>query len=222
MGIVIVIAPHPDDETLGCGGTLLRHVAKGDDVYWLIMTSITGVAGYTEEQVAARDKEIDDVSLKYKFKDVFRSSFATTELDTLPKREIIGFIAKIFNTIQPDTVYIPYKNDVHSDHEVVFSSAISCTKSFRYPCVRRVRVYETLSETEFDLNVDGSSFMPNLWVDVSGFLAEKIEIMKLYDGEMKEHPFPRSIENIKALATLRGSTAGCIAAEAFISIKEVI
>ena len=54
--------------------------------------------------------------------------------------------------------------------------------------------YETLSETEFDLNVDGSSFMPNLWVDVSGFLAEKIEIMKLYDGEMKEHPFPRSIE----------------------------
>ena len=67
------------------------------------------MAGYTEEQVAARDKEIDAVSLKYKFKDVFRSSFATTELDTLPKKEIIGFISKIFNTIQPDTVYIRTK-----------------------------------------------------------------------------------------------------------------
>lgn len=222
MGTIIVIAPHPDDETLGCGGTLLRHIANGDNVYWLIMTSINGLDGYSESQVEMRGNEIDNVSLKYGFKKVFHSSFATTELDTLPKKEVIGFISKIFNMIQPDTIYIPYKNDVHSDHEVVFSSAISCSKSFRHPYVHRVRVYETLSETEFDLSIDGSSFTPNLWVDISDFLENKIEIMKLFNGEMKEHPFPRSIENIKALATLRGATAGCIAAEAFISIKEVI
>ena len=222
MNKVIVIAPHPDDETLGCGGTILQHIAKGDDVYWLIMTTIKGNSLFTAEQVKKREIEIEMVSSNYGFKEVFRSDFLTTELDTVPQKDLVGFISSVFDKVQPDTIYVPYVNDVHSDHRVVFSAVASCTKSFRYPSIKRVSAYETLSETEFSINPEDSGFRPNLWVDISDYLEQKIEIVKIYKGELGEHPFPRSEENLRALATLRGATAGVNAAEAFISLKEIL
>ncbi len=222
MNKVIVIAPHPDDETLGCGGTILRHKAEGDEIYWLIMSTIENVAEYTIERASSRKKEIQTVATKYNFTDTFQASFPTTELDTIPKKKLVGYISGIFEKVKPNIIYIPYVNDVHSDHEAVFSAAVSCTKSFRYPSLRCVRVYETLSETEFGLRPDNNGFKPNLWIDISDYLDQKIEIMSLYNGEIGEHPFPRSEKNLNALATIRGATAGCNAAEAFISIKEVL
>jgi len=104
----------------------------------------------------------------------------------------------------------------------VFCAMASCTKSFHYPYIRRVRIYETLSETEFGLRPDDHGFKPNLWVDISNYLEKKIGIMRLYESELGQHPFPRSEENIRALATFRGATAGVQFAEAYISVKEVI
>jgi LmbE family N-acetylglucosaminyl deacetylase len=124
--------------------------------------------------------------------------------------------------VQPNTIYLPYRSDIYSDHEIVFDAVSSCTKSFRYPFVKQIRVYETFFEMEFGIRPEDSGFRPNLWIDISEFLDKKIEIMKLYKGEMGEHPFPRSEQTIRALATLRDSTAGCVAAEAFISLKEII
>jgi N-acetylglucosamine malate deacetylase 1 len=218
----MVIAPHPDDETLGCGGAILRHIAEGDDVYWLIMTTMKGSSIFTEEQVTKRGKEIETVSSRYGFKEVFNSNFPTMELDTVPKKDLVGFISNIFDRVRPDIIYAPYVNDVHSDHKVVFSAMASCTKSFRYPFIRHVRIYETLSETEFGLRSDDCGFQPNLWIDISNYLEKKIGIMRLYESELGQHPFPRSEENIRALATFRGATAGVRFAEAYISIKEVI
>ncbi len=222
MNKVMVIAPHPDDETLGCGGAILRHIDRGDDVYWLIMTTMKGSSIFTEEQVAKREKEIEIVSSRYGFKEVFNSDFPTMELDTVPKKDLVGFISNMFDKVRPDTIYAPYVNDVHSDHKAVFSAMASCTKSFRYPFIRRVRIYETLSETEFGLRPDDHGFKPNLWIDISNYLEKKIGIMRLYESELGQHPFPRSEENIRALATFRGATAGVRFAEAYISVKEVI
>jgi len=222
MNKVMIIAPHPDDETLGCGGTILRHIAQGDDVYWLIMTTMKGTSVFTEEQVTKREKEIVAVSSNYGFKEVFNSDFPTTKLDTVPQKDLVGFISNIFDKVRPDTIYAPYVNDVHSDHEAVFCAMASCTKSFHYPYIRRVRIYETLSETEFGLRPDDHGFKPNLWVDISNYLEKKIGIMRLYESELGQHPFPRSEENIRALATFRGATAGVQFAEAYISVKEVI
>jgi N-acetylglucosamine malate deacetylase 1 len=117
--------------------------------------------------------------------------------------------------------YLPFPGDVHSDHEVVFDACVACSKSFRYPFIRRILAYETLSETEFGISPEVSGFRPNLWVDISSYMVQKIEIMKMYEGEMGEHPFPRSERNIRALATVRGARSGQQSAEAFMILEEL-
>jgi len=168
MGVVVVIAPHPDDETLGCGGAILKHISQGDDVYWLIMTSMHKPS-FTSDQISTRDKEIKQVAKSYGFRDVFLSKFPAAGLDIVPKKDLVSFVCGIFDRICPEIVYLPHPGDIHSDHEVVFAASSSCTKSFRHPYIRSVRVYETLSETEFNILPETSVFRPNLWIDVMGF-----------------------------------------------------
>ena len=222
MSNVLVFAPHPDDETLGCGGTLLRHYANKDKIHWSVMTRISENSGYSKDQVESRDKEIKDIVNSYGFSSVHLSKFDTGTLDILPKQKLIKEVSRVVNITKPEIIYLPFCGDIHSDHRVVFDAVSACTKSFRYPFIHKVRVYETISETEFGISPDSMGFRANLWIDISEYLEKKILIMKKYNGEMKEHPFPRSERNIRALATIRGSTADVEAAEAFMSLKEII
>jgi len=222
MSTVLVVAPHPDDETLGCGGTLLRHVAEGDQVHWLIMSTITTDAGFSQEKVESREKEIQQVVDQYSFTSFHQADFVSTQLDTYPISSLIDVASKYISEIKPDVLYLPNRQDVHSDHAAVFNAVSGCTKSFRYPYIKSVKVYETLSETEFSLGTGDVQFKPNCWIDISDYIDRKIEIMTSFDGEMAPHPFPRSEHNIRALATLRGATAGFDAAESFMILKEVL
>lgn len=216
---VLVVAPHPDDETLGCGGTLLRMARDGAQVAWLIVTAMSPGSGFSDGDIEARESEINKVSALYGFSDVFRLKFATRRLDTLPLAEIIGEFATVFNRFLPDQVFLPHRMDVHTDHRAVFDAGAACAKWFRYGSVRRVLAYETLSETEFCLDPRGI-FQPNYFVDISEFLERKLAIMATYQSELGEFPFPRSIEGIRALATIRGSASGFRAAEAFQLLRE--
>ena len=143
MNKIMVIAPHPDDETLGCGGTLLRHISDGDEVYWLICTTITESQGFAKERIQERKKEIDLVANLFGFAGYRQLNFKTTELDQVPRNELVGAIAEYIKEVKPHTLYLPFRNDVHSDHAYVFDSSVACTKSFRYPYVKKVCVYET-------------------------------------------------------------------------------
>lgn len=220
MKKVLAIAPHPDDETLGCGGTLLRHHLNGDEVHWLILTAVSEAAGFSAARVQSRSAEIDAVAVAYGFAGVHKAEFPTAMLDTVPKGDLIGAVGQVVKSVGAEVLYVPHRYDVHSDHAAVFDAAAACSKSFRYPTVKSVYAYETLSETEFGLRPDGG-FRPNLFVDIDGFLDRKLEIMKMFAGEMGAFPFPRSEECIRALATLRGSVAGVSAAEAFMILKEI-
>lgn len=216
---VLVIAPHPDDETLGCAGTLLRRRKEGAQVAWLIVTSMSRRGGFAEDDIARRDDEIVEVSRAYGFSDVFRLKLPTRQLDAMPMADLVGEFSSVFNSFQPGEVFLPYRMDVHTDHRVVFDAGAACTKWFRYPSVRRVLAYETLSETEFALDAR-SVFQPNVFVDISEFLQRKVEIMAIYRSEVQDFPFPRSSDAIRALATLRGATSGFQAAEAFQLMRE--
>lgn len=218
---ILCIAPHPDDETLGCGGTLLRHVAAGDEVHWLIVTCITEEAGFTSARVAARTAEIEAVAKAYGFASVRQCRLPTMSLDTLAATDVIGKIGSAVKAIGADTLYIPYRNDAHSDHAVVFDASVACAKTFRYPSVRAVYCYETPSETDFAMKPEDPGFRPNLFVDVAPHLDRKIEIMHMFEGEMGEFPFPRSEISMRALAQVRGGQCGALAAEAFMIIKEI-
>ena len=218
---VMVIAPHPDDETLGCGGTLLKHIHAGDRVHWVIFTSVTTEQGFSEERVRSRSDEIDRVALAYGFASVHRLGFPTMTLDTIPKSDLVGALGAVVTAVGAEILYVPYRNDAHSDHAAVFDAAASCAKTFRYPSVKSVRAYETLSETEFGIRPDDPGFRPNLFVEVLPFFERKLEIMNIFASELGVFPFPRSELILRSLASLRGSQSGVAAAEAFMLLKEI-
>jgi len=222
MSTVLVIAPHPDDETLGCGGTLLRHVAAGDAVHWLIVTHLSEEVGASPKRIAKREKEIEQVATRYGMAATTNLSFPTTRLDTIPMGDLVTAIGEVIRMVEPGTVYLPYRNDIHTDHAAVFDAVASCTKWFRYPSIQRVLAYETLSETDFALDPDIDGFRPTIFVDIADYLAMKIEIMQIYESEVGVAPFPRSEAVLRSLATLRGAAAGYDAAEAFMLLKERI
>ena len=217
----VVISPHPDDETLGCGGTLLKHHAQGDAIHWVIVTSMADQHEFTPQMIAEREEEINTVAGIYGFTTVHNLNLPTTQLDTIPAKELISSLGSLLNEIKPDTAYIPNRSDTHSDHRIVFNAAWSCCKTFRYPFIRRVFMYETLSETDYAPPFCETAFFPNSFSDISPFLERKIEIMRHYTGELKSPPFPRSEETIRALARLRGAAAGVTYAEAFMLLKEI-
>ena len=216
MNKVLVFAVHPDDETLGCGGALFKHKNSGDEIHWLIATEME-----EHERVNQRNIEIDKVVELYQFDSIHRLKLITTKVDEYSMSELISRISLVIKKVKPNIIYLPFKNDIHSDHKYIFDAAYSCTKSFRYPFIKKIYMMETLSETEFSLSTKEDSFIPNMFIDVSEYINKKIEVMKVYEGEMGSHPFPRSERNIKALATYRGATAGCEYAESFMLIKEV-
>ena len=132
---------------------------------------------------------------------------------------LIPKISNIFKDLEPEVIYTMNRSDAHSDHRIIFDAVMSCTKSFRHPYVKSVLMYECLSETEFAPSLNENVFQPNYYVNISDFFNKKIEIMKIYESELGEHPFPRSLQNIKALATIRGASAGVKYSEAFQLIK---
>lgn len=221
MSKILFVAAHPDDETLGCGGTIYKHKSQNDEIHWLIITNVDKENGWDDRFVKTRQIEIDKIKKHYGFNSVHKLDFPTTKLDTIPMGLIISKISKIISKLEPEIVYTNHHNDVHTDHQIVFSAISSCTKSFRYPFIKKILSYETLSETEFSLKRGDDSFNPNLFVDISAFIEQKCAAMKIYKSEVMEEPFPRSIQNIKALAKLRGSSIGKDFAEAFIILKEI-
>jgi len=222
MATVVVVAPHPDDETLGCGGTLLRHKRNGDDVHWLIVTHVSEASGYSLERVQTRNQEIERVAARYAFDSTTNLQFAPASLDRIPMGELVNRISFVFRELHPEIVYLPYAGDAHTDHSFVSDAVLACTKWFRYPEVRRVLAYETLSETDFGIRPDRNGFRPNVFVDISEFLDDKIEVMKIYQSELGSFPFPRSEEAIFSLAKVRGAASGFKAAEAFMLLRESV
>lgn len=221
MRKILVVAPHPDDETLGCGGALLKHKSCGDELYWLIVTGLTKDGGYKTAAIRKRQLEIERVSAAYAFSGVFRLGFPTTALDVLSKAEMVKSVGDVIARVKPEIIYMPHRGDVHSDHTVTAEAVVSASKTFRAPFIKKILSYEVVSETEFAAPCQAAAFIPNSFTDITGFLEQKLEIMKIYEGELFEHPFPRSLANLKALATFRGATAGSQYAEAFMLMKEI-
>ena len=221
MNKVLVIAVHPDDETLGCGGTLLKHKDSGDEIHWLITTEIKESDGFDKIKVTMRANEINSVASFFNFDSVNRLGVSTTKIDEISISYLIDQLSSVINKVEPNIIYLPFRGDVHSDHKHIFDAAYSCTKSFRYPFINQIYMMETLSETEFALSIKEESFVPNVFVDISPYIGKKVEAMNIYKGEMGIHPFPRSEKNIKAISTFRGATAGCEYAESFMLLKEI-
>ena len=219
---VLVVAPHPDDEVLGCGGVILKHVDNGDDVHWCIATQMSKMIGYSDECIIKRNEEIREVYNAFGFKTLTQFKYAATTLDAVAKSKFVMAFKEVFEKVKPHTVYLPHPADIHSDHAATFEAAIACSKWFRFESVKRILCYEVLSETDFQISPLQSKFQPNVFIDVSNFFEKKMQICSIYESEMGEFPFPRSMVAIEALAKVRGAACGKKYAEAFQVLKEII
>lgn len=221
MKNILVVSAHPDDEILGAGGTLLKHVANGDKVYWLITTNVYVSQGFSQERVDSRQEEIRTVASRLGIDKTFILDYPTMSLSSTSLLTMVSEISKVFSEVEPEVIYCLNRSDAHSDHRITFDAVAACTKSFRYPYIKQFYMYECISETEFAPQLPEKQFIPNHFVDISNFFQRKIDIMSIYESEIGEHPFPRSNRNIKALATFRGASVGVEYAEAFQLVKSI-
>jgi len=218
----LVIAPHPDDELLGCGGTMLRRTAEGHEVGWVIMTITSKSTGWSQEQINQRIEEIKKVreGLNINQDNVYQLGFPATELDNIGMAKIIARLSDVVKDFKPNEVLLPHPGDAHSDHRLTFEVGSACTKWFRFPYIRRVMTYETISETEFDINPLNKNFEPNHFIDIGEYINKKLSLLSIYRSEIGQHPFPRSLDAVKAQSRLRGAQMGAEAAEAFQLLRE--
>lgn len=209
---VLVIGPHPDDELLGAGGSLLRWASEDVGTAWCLVTAIQG----PPEEVRRQQKQVDLVRIGLGIPEDRHHwlRFPAAGLDSVPTKELVSKISDVIQRIQPTTILVPHAGDAHSDHRIVSHAAVSASKWFRQPSVRQVMAYETLSETDQG-SVAYGFFAPNYYVDIGPWLLQKLDLLGIYEQEMGAFPFPRSMLAIESLARLRGASSGFEAAEAF-------
>ena len=218
---IMVIAPHADDEILGCGGTIFKEVAAGNQVHLLLVTKGYPEQGFSQQALEAKESEIEAAVSKVPYASFKRLDLPAVALETIPRSEIIQAINQHIRARQIDTLYLPFGQDVHSDHRVVFESAWAAAKAFRAPTVKEIFSYEVVSETGFQAPSADSAFNPNTFVDITDTLDQKIAAFQLYASEVQTFPAPRSAEVLRALAIYRGSVVNCAAAEAFLCLRMV-
>lgn len=216
----LVVSPHPDDETLGAGGTILRLLAEGNEVYWLNVTAVLNTNKFSRDMIERRKEQLQEIENFYHFSGVYHLNMPTTELESIDSDKAIGRIGGVFREIKPEVLILPDYNDAHSDHKRVFDWCYACSKVFRFPFIKQIMTMEIVSETDFGSPVD--TFNPNFYVDITDYIDGKIQAMEIYDTELGSFPFPRSIENIRALAMLNGTRSGVKYAEAFRLIKCIV
>jgi len=218
---ILVIAPHPDDEVLGCGGTIARHVAQGDTVSVLVVTR--GVSDlFPHAQVQTTRTELRTAHNLLGIIATHFLDFPAPELDTVPIRKIAEQIGSIIRQFRPLTIYLPYVSDLHVDHRIVYDATLVAARPIHGSTVQRLLCYETLSETEWASPYGNRSFFPTVFVNIGEFLGKKLEAMACYQSQLREFPHPRSLRAIEAQAHLRGSVVGFNAAEAFVLLREIL
>lgn len=217
---VLVIAAHPDDETIGAGGTIARHVAHGNQVYWCVVTQ-----GYSppwsEETLAAARRQVDEVQRVLGIQDVFMCGFPTVKLNTVPYIDLCSALQQVVDQVRPEVVYTTPRDDINQDHRIVYEATLVAARPLPGSSVRRLLCYEIGPTARFGLPAGSTGFVPNVFVDISQYLGKKLEAIQCYRTELREYPHPRSIEGLRLLAQERGLSVGLKAAECFQLIREL-
>lgn len=216
---VLVIAAHPDDEIFGVGGTILKHVKKGNQVYICIVT-VAYTPQWAEDVIKNKRQEALKASKMLGVEKTFFCELPTVKLDTIPQVILNGKISECVNKIKPDIVYTHHKGDINKDHRLVFDATMIAVRPKPNFFVKKVYSYECLSSTEWSATTS-DFFMPNVYENINEYLDKKIEILKCYQTEIKNYPHPLSTEGIRILANRRGLTVGINAAESFMLIRGI-
>ena len=218
---VLVVAPHPDDEVLGCGGTIARLTAQGARVDVVIATK-GRIADFGAERVAAVEAEAGAAHARLGVAETHWLDFPAARLDGEPHAAMNQALGALVAALRPQLLFIPFVGDVHLDHQLVFLSSLVAARPRGTDSPAAIYAYETLSETNWNAPYLSPAFAPNIFVDISDFLAAKLDAFRLFRSQVQPFPHERSPEAIEALARLRGATVCKHAAEAFVLVRGVI
>ena len=218
--VIVVVAAHPDDEVLGCGGTIALHVERGAEVHVIFVadgvSSRGSATGISERQDAALE-----VSKILGYVEPTFLQLLDNQLDTLPLLEIVQKLETIFRRIRPTIVYTHHGSDLNIDHQLVHSAVLTACRPIPDQSVHTIYSYEVVSSTEWSSPEQGVQFRPVRYVDISSCVEKKLQALHCYSDEMRLFPHPRSIEAVEALGRLRGSEVGVEFAEAFGLIRQI-
>ena len=216
----LVIAPHPDDEVLGCGGTIARLTAQGKAVDVAVVTRGFPPA-YSDDQVAEVRAEARAAHARLGVRATHYLDLPAAGLDAMPQAEINRAVTEVIRKVSPDTLFVPHLGDIHIDHQLVFAAAMVASRPAGGFRPDRILAYETLSETNWNAAFLTPPFTPNLFIDIEHSLDAKLEAFTMFASQCRPFPNERSIEALRAMAMLRGAAVHAHAAEAFIMVREI-
>lgn len=217
---VLIIAPHPDDEILGCGGMIAKRSVAGEQIYVCIVTKGC-VPLFSEEFVEQGRYEARKADKLLGVKDTIFLDFPAVMLEDIPRYKLNESLCNIIQEIEPDEVYIPHRGDMQLDHQMIVDAAMVALRPKYKHIVKRIYAYETLSETGWNIPNVQNEFIPNVYEDISETVDKKLEAMDIFKSQLGDFPEARSIGALDALAKYRGATVGMNAAEAFMLIREI-
>ena len=218
MTTVLVVAAHPDDEILGVGATLAKHVDDGDEVHAVIVSEGAS-ARYAGDEGSRLRAAADQSASMIGFASLTFLGLPDQRLDAGPVIDLTQAVEPVVQKMRPAYVYTHSHVDVNSDHGVVARAVWTACRSYASPFVERVLAFETPSSTEWAWPTADAAFLPNWFVDVSQTLPRKLAAMAHYETELRDYPHPRSLRALEERAAYWGSVAGCGAAEPFVLLR---
>ncbi|HVQ01209.1 MAG TPA: PIG-L deacetylase family protein [Candidatus Thermoplasmatota archaeon] len=223
---IMIVAAHPDDEVLGCGGTIARLVEEGYEAYTLILGK--GVAaryptagGTTEKNkhIAMLQHETQKANKALGIKKVYSFNVPDNKFDSVPLLDIVKKIEQVKKNVRPDIIFTHYKKDLNIDHKITYEAVITASRPLENESVKTIYSFEVLSSTEWNYPL---SFSPAVFFDISSSLQKKIQAMSCYASEIREFPHPRSLKAIEINAKTWGIKVGLSTAEAFELVRSII
>lgn len=219
---VLVVAAHTDDEALGCGGTLARHVADGDRVYAVFLADgVTSRPGATTAELEQRNSAAAKAHRILGIEKAYMLGFPDNRMDGVPLLDIVQRLEGVVAEVRPEVIYTHHFGDLNVDHRITHQAVLTACRPVPGASVREIYAFEVLSSTEW--NTPGvASYVPNVFVDISAHLHTKLEAVEAYALEMREEPHSRSSINTKRLAEFRGNSVGLAAAESFCLVRSLV
>jgi N-acetylglucosamine malate deacetylase 1 len=225
---VLVIAAHPDDEVLGCGGTIAKHADAGDRVSVLILAEGITSRASQRDRGAANDELSDLADAASRANRILgvhslqMRDFADNRMDSVDLLDITKAIEETMETVRPSTVYTHHAGDVNIDHRRIHEAVVTACRALPGQSVKRLAYFEVASSTEWQTPGSAPTFAPNMFVNIEGSLSRKLDALACYAGELRAFPHPRSMQAVEALARWRGATSGFMAAEAFMLGRSLV
>lgn len=219
-GPVLVVAPHPDDEILGAGGTMAKLADAGREVHVCIVTRGKPPA-FSEKMIATTRDEAARAHAHIGVSHVHWMDHTAADLDSLPHKDLNASLGALIKEVDPSVLILPHVGDIHLDHQLIFLSGLVGARPHQAEFPHTVLAYETLSETNWNAPYLSPAFLPNVYCDISDTIDRKLDAFALFESQARQPPHERSVESLRALATLRGATVHAHAAEGFVLIRHV-